>query len=163
MIENVKITKAEFNDLTNILRIQKTAFVSEADSSNDFNLEPLTQTIDSIETDYNNYLFLKAEYEDQIVGCVKARETGEFCRIDRLVVSPKFRHRGIGRNLMTEIEKAFPKTKLYLLCPGYKNSRNIGFYESMGYRKKELDGESQDQFLLVKMIKDNVKKDSKTQ
>ncbi|MGE5457222.1 MAG: GNAT family N-acetyltransferase, partial [Methanococcaceae archaeon] len=94
--------------MTKILELQKTAFLSEAELYNDYNIEPLTQSFDSITTDFKIYTFLKAEYNSKIVGSVKARETVEFCWIGRLIVAPEFQNRGIGRKLMTHIENEFP-------------------------------------------------------
>ncbi len=154
MIENIKILKAEINDSADILILQKVAFISEAELYNDFNIEPLTQTLDSIEEDFKNYVFLKAEYKNRIVGSVKARETGDFCWIGRLIVAPEFQNRGIGRELMTRIENEFPATKEYLLCTGYKSYKNIKLYESLGYLKSEVFCDERNNNLqLVKMIK----------
>jgi ribosomal protein S18 acetylase RimI-like enzyme len=153
---DIKISIATVDDSPEILRLQKNAFMSEAELYNDFNIDPLTQTLDSLQKDFKNYLFLKAERGNEIVGCVKARETGEFCWIGRLMVTPEFQNQGIGKYLMTEIEKAFPKTKLYLLCTGYKSCTNINLYESLGYNRKELlNDERNHELILVKMIKGN--------
>lgn len=156
MIENIKISKAGFEDLEHILELQKIAFISEAELYNNYSIEPLTQTLDSIKDDFNTYIFLKAEMGNKIVGSVKGRETGEFCWIGRLIVSPEFQNKGIGRKLMTEIEKEFPATSQYMLSTGYKSIKNITLYESLGYKRNEVfvgDG-----IHMVKMIKDNRKK-----
>lgn len=156
MKDDIKISKASIDDSAEILKLQKDAFMSEAELYSDFNIDPLTQTLDSLQKDFKNYLFLKAECGNEIVGCVKARETGEFCWIGRLMVNPEFQNQGIGKYLMTEVEKAFPKTKLYLLCTGYKSCRNINLYESLGYNKKELFNDERNQeLILVKMVKGN--------
>ena len=156
MIENIKILKATINDLTDILNLQKAAFISEAELYNDYNIEPLTQTFDSIETDFRNYIFLKAEYKNRIVGSVKARDTGQFCWIGRLIVAPEFQNKGIGRKLMTQIENEFSGTKEYILCTGYRSIRNIKLYESLGYQKSEVFFDERNNNLqLVKMIKRN--------
>ena len=154
MIQNIKISEATVSDSAEILKLQRAAFISEAELYNDFNLEPLTQTLNSLEEDFKNYLFLKAEYQNEIVGSVKARETGEFCWIGRLMVAPEFQNRGIGRKLMTEIERAFPKTKLYLLATGCRSVKNIKLYGSIGYKKRDLiSDERNHDLILVKMIK----------
>ena len=66
MIQNIKISEATVSDSTEILKLQRAAFISEAELYNDFNLEPLTQTLNSLEEDFKNYLFLKAEYQNEI-------------------------------------------------------------------------------------------------
>lgn len=148
MIEDIKISKAAFCDLDSVLNLQNRPSESNLNTNH-------------IETeqspDFENSLILKAECKNEIVGCVKAKEKGEFCWIEKLVVAPQYQKMGIGTSLMTEIEKAFPKTRLYLLCAGYKNPENLDFYESLGYKKRELSGEGKKQFLFVKTIKQNLK------
>jgi GNAT superfamily N-acetyltransferase len=153
MIEDIKISKADFCDLDSVLALQNKMIIPGSDTKNDQEILPTTQSSDSARPDYENYLILKAECKNEVVGCVKARETGEFCWIEKLIVAPSYQKMGIGTSLMNEVEKAFPKTKLYLLCTGYRKPENMGFYESLGYRKRELTRDDQNQFLLVKVVK----------
>jgi GNAT superfamily N-acetyltransferase len=155
-MENVKISKAAFSDLDSVLQLQKMAFFSEAEKIKDEN-EATAQSFDSIKNEFENYLFLKAEYGNDIVGCVKAREKGEFCWIEKLVVVPQFQKKGIGSSLMSEIEKAFPDTRLYLLCTGTRTPENLDFYESLGYKKRDLSKDGKKQSLFVKHVKQNLK------
>jgi ribosomal protein S18 acetylase RimI-like enzyme len=152
-MENVKISKAAFSDLDSVLQLQKMAFFSEAERNKN---ENSAQSFDSIKNEFENYLFLKAEYEEKIVGCVKAREKGEFCWIEKLVVVPQFQKKGIGSSLMSEIEKAFPDTRLYLLCTGTRTPENLEFYESLGYKKRDLSKDGKKQSLFVKHVKQKI-------
>jgi GNAT superfamily N-acetyltransferase len=158
MKENIKISKAGFNDLKEILELQKKAFTSEAELYNDYTIEPMVQTLESIEIDFHKYTFLKAEVENKIAGSVKGRETGEFCWIGRLIVDPEFQNQGIGKKLMAAIENEFPDTKQYLLVTGYKSIKNIRLYESLGYKHSEtiVDIANPD-IHMVKMSKENKK------
>jgi ribosomal protein S18 acetylase RimI-like enzyme len=156
MNEEVKILKASFDDLEDILKLQKTAFISEAELYNNYNIEPLTQTFDSIAADFNDYIFLKAVSINNIIGSVKARETGEYCWVGKLIVAPEFQNRGIGRKLLTEIENEFPATKQYVLFTGSKSIKNIKLYESVGYKIQEVfNDEGHANLELVRMIKIN--------
>ncbi len=154
-----KISKAAFEDLESILKIQKLAFLSEAQLYNTYQLEPLNQTIDSIRDEFKVCTFLKAEYKTQIIGSVRARETPDYCWIGRLIVEPEYQNKGIGRKLMTAIENEFPGSKQFLLYTGHKSTRNINLYESIGYNKKEiLIDEKTPDIPLVKMIKTSKRK-----
>jgi ribosomal protein S18 acetylase RimI-like enzyme len=156
MIEDIKISKAALGDMDSVIALQKEIFDPGTDTNYTHKF-PKSHPGGSARPDYENYLILKAEIKNEIVGCVKVRETGEFCWIENLIVAPQFQKMGIGTSLMNEVEKAFPKTRLYLLCTGYRQPENMGFYESLGYKKRELSHEGQNQFLLVKRIQQNLK------
>jgi ribosomal protein S18 acetylase RimI-like enzyme len=149
------ITRAQLIDIADILNLQKISFISEAKLYDNFNIEPLTQTFDSISKDFNDYIFLKAVYQNKIIGSVKGRQTPEYCWIGRLIVHPEFQNNGIGKRLMLEIEKEFPNTKQFLLCTGYKSFKNIALYESIGYKRVEelVSDDKIEGIHLVKMIK----------
>jgi len=95
-------TRASFEDIAEILSLQKISFISEAELYNNFNIEPLTQTFDSISEDFKEYTFLKAVYRNKIIGSVKGRQTPEYCWIGRLIVHPEFQNKGIGKRLMLD-------------------------------------------------------------
>lgn len=42
-------------DLEEILKVQRAAFKREAEEFNDFNIEPMTQTVDILEKEYQTY------------------------------------------------------------------------------------------------------------
>lgn len=154
MDENFKILKAEYDDLDDILRLQKLAFLSEAALYNNYKIEPLTQTMDSIRADYENHLFLKVECENRIVGSVKIRIQGSACWVGRLIVDPQFQGKGVGRRLMTEIEKISSSITEYYFFTGSKSVKNIRLYESVGYKQiEEFCDDKNPDLILIKMIK----------
>jgi ribosomal protein S18 acetylase RimI-like enzyme len=150
-----KITRASAGDLAEILKLQRIAFISEAELYNNFNIEPLIQTYDSISADFTEYIFLKAVYRNNIIGSVKGRQASDCCWIGKLIVHPEFQNNGIGKRLMLQIEKEFPDLKRFQLCTGYKSFRNIKLYESLGYNKVEelITDDKTPGIHLVKMIK----------
>jgi len=155
MINSINIVRADFDDLPDILALQKLAFISEAELYNDYNIEPLNQTLDSIENDFKIYKYLVAKHQNKIVGSVKAIDTGDLCWIGRLIVNPEFQNKGIGRKLMNEIQNLFPTAQRYLLCTGFKSIKNIRLYESMGYKIcEEICDDKNPNVKMVKMIKE---------
>ncbi|MDR0232728.1 MAG: GNAT family N-acetyltransferase [Dysgonamonadaceae bacterium] len=157
MLNEVVISRAKFEDLIDILNIQKEAFLSEAELYNCYDVEPLNQTLESIQYDFNDYLFLKAEYHDEIVGSVKIKNHGDYCYVGKLIVSPKFQNKGIGRKLMTELGKIFPDIKKYELFTGEKSIKNIKLYESLGYQITETCPDDKViGLVIVKMIKEKI-------
>lgn len=138
MSEHIIISKACFEDLEEILVLQKLAFLPEAKLYEDLYIEPLVQTLESIRADYNTSIFLKATHNNQIIGSVKGAATEHYCLLSRLIVAPEFQNQGIGRKLMLAIEKEFPQALRFLLYTGLKSTRNIRLYESLGYEQIEV-------------------------
>lgn len=64
----MEIKKANKEDLTDILKLQKVAFLQEAKLYNNFNIQPLSQTIEEIKTEFESKVFLKTEIDLKIVG-----------------------------------------------------------------------------------------------
>jgi ribosomal protein S18 acetylase RimI-like enzyme len=137
------ITKATVLDASEILSLQKLAYVSEAELYGNYDIEPLKQSVSDIEKTFNDHLVLKYVDNGKIVGSVKAYETEGTCYIGKLMVHPDFQNRGIGKKLMREVERLFPECR-YDLFTGSKSTKNISFYEKLGYKgykKQKLDRE----------------------
>lgn len=151
---DIVILKADYKDLPDILAIQKSAFQEEAKFYNDYQIPPLTQSIDEIQKDYQDHLFLKVIYQGQIVGSVKLREQNSSCWLGRLIVSPEFQNRGIGRKLLAEAEAQTTTAKELILFTGSQSTKNISLYESVGYKKiEEYADENNPDLIMVKMVK----------
>jgi len=155
MLNEVMISRANFDDLNDILNLQKTAFLVIAELYDCYDIEPLNQSLESIQHDFSHYLFLKAEYHGEIIGSVRIRKYEDVCWIGKLIVSPQFQNKGIGHKLMTESEKIFPDVKRYELFTAGKSIKNIRFYESLGYKITGSVPEAKvPEIILVQMIKD---------
>lgn len=156
MTDYITVSRANIDDLEEILNLQKLAFISEAELYNDYNIEPLKQTIASVREDFKIHIFLKAVCNNKIVGSVKGRETDGYCWIGKLIVHPEFQNKGIGRRLMREIEGLFPNIKQFQLYTGNRSQKNIHLYESLGYKKQGLlKDEKTPDVHLVKLVKCN--------
>jgi ribosomal protein S18 acetylase RimI-like enzyme len=129
-----EIIKATKEDLRIILELQKLAYQSEARIYYDFTIPPLLQTIEEVEDQFRNHIFLKAVLNDKIIGSVRATETAGTCHIGRLIVHPDNQNHGIGRRLMQEIEKNFKNSNRFELFTGSLSYKNISFYKKLGYK-----------------------------
>src|SRR5919199_1449504 len=124
----VDIKKASINDVEEILHLQKQAYLSEAELYNDYNIKPLTQTLDDIKRDFSKQIFLKAVINDNttiIVGSVRAYQQNDTVFIGRLAVDPKYQNKGIGAKLMISIERLFESATRFELFTGHKSIKNI--------------------------------------
>jgi GNAT superfamily N-acetyltransferase len=129
-----RIEPAVIDDAAAILALQKRAYESEARLYDDWNLPPLTQTLDSLQAEYAGSMVLKVtDAGGLVVGSVRARESGGTCHIGRLIVAPELQGLGLGTRLMREIEARCLLTRFELFT-GSRSAGNIRLYERLGYR-----------------------------
>ncbi|WP_079528974.1 GNAT family N-acetyltransferase [Halobacillus hunanensis] len=127
-----EIIEAKTEDAREILRIQQLAYRSEAELYNDYNIQPLQQTLSSVEQDFENNFILKYVLDGKIVGSVRALEENGTCHIGKLMVDPEFQGRGIAKELMHEMESLYSNVRFELFT-GSKSTKNITLYERLGY------------------------------
>ena len=127
------IDKALYEDLEEILALQKLAYRSEAEICNDFSIPPLTQTLEGIRKDYQNQTILKMVVDGKIIGSVRAYEKDGVCYIGKLIVHPDQQNKGFGKCLMNGIEESFSDCRKYSLFTGKTSVRNLYLYDKLGY------------------------------
>ncbi|MCU6713016.1 GNAT family N-acetyltransferase [Paenibacillus sp. J5C_2022] len=128
------ITEAEKTDLSAILQLQYKAYQSEAELYNDYEIQPLRQSLKEIEEEFEQCLILKAVRDDRIIGSVRATVLGETCKIGKLIVDPYAQNQGIGTALMKAVEKSCTNVKRLELYTGYKSEKNLHLYEKLGFK-----------------------------
>jgi len=124
---------ASKSDLEEILRLQKLAYISEAEIYNDFSISPLLQTIDELEQEAKYCTILKVVSNRKIIGSVRAYEKDGTCYIGKLMVHPQYQNRGIGKMLLSAIERCFEHTG-FEIYTGSKSVKNLSLYQKAGYR-----------------------------
>lgn len=130
----MKIVPVEARDLPVILALQKLAFESEARLVGNFEIPPMTQTLDDLKQEFTTLVMLKAVMDDgEIVGAVRAAIENATAHIGRLMVKPGLQGQGIGTRLLAAIEKACSQNR-YELFTSAKSHRNVALYEKSGYR-----------------------------
>lgn len=131
---NVKIEKAEREDLNEILELQYLAYQSEAALFGTNDIPPLRQTLDEVVEEYNVGIILKMVDENGIIiGSVRAKENNNTVYIGKLMVHPDYRGNGFGTKLLSEIEHLFPN-KRYELFTSTRSVDNIRLYQKSGYK-----------------------------
>lgn len=128
---NIEVTTTQ--DAQSILELQKLAYVSEAEIYNDYDIDPLTQTLDSLQDDFEKQVFFKVSVNGKIVGSVRGYVDNGTCYIGRLIVHPEFQNQGIGKQLMNKIESFFKYAERYELFTGHRSERNLYLYQKLGY------------------------------
>jgi ribosomal protein S18 acetylase RimI-like enzyme len=130
-----RIEPATIDDAAAILALQKLAYESEARLYGDWNLPPLTQTLDALRAEFAHSVILKVTDGDRLAGSVRARESAGTCHVGRLIVAPARQGAGLGTGLMREVEARFPAVPRFELFTGSRSTGNIRLYERLGYRR----------------------------
>lgn len=139
----VQILLAGLPDADEILELQKTAYLSEAEIYDDYSIPPLVQTGSEIAADMQAQTYLKMERGGRIIGSVRGHMIGDTCHIGRLIVHPEFQNQGLGSALMEAIEARFADATRYELFTGDRSAKNLHLYQRSGYRifdRKALTG-----------------------
>ncbi len=131
----MKIVQAEFEDLPEILALQRVAYRSEAEILKNDAIPPLTQTLEEVQKEFQKGVFLKVQEENdsRIIGSVRGWVTENTLYIGKLMVHPDFQRRGIGTRLLREIETFAPSHARSELFTSTKSVQNLKLYENTGF------------------------------
>lgn len=130
----MKIERANIQDAEEILSLQKLAYISEAEIYNDFNIPPLVQSFEQIESEFDNHIFLKVLVDGKIIGSLRASVIDGVCTIFKVIVHPDFQNRGIGTSMIIRIEEILCESKRFEIFTGHRSERNLYLYQKLGYK-----------------------------
>lgn len=131
---NFQIVTAQKEDLPEILDLQKESYQSEAELHNEYNIPPLTQTIESTFEEFDNgWLFLKVLYNNEIIATGRGVTEGDTTHIAKLAVKKEFQNQKLGQMMLLEIENRLANCRRYELFTGNKSDRNLYLYKKFGY------------------------------
>jgi methyltransferase (TIGR00027 family) len=129
----LSISAATTEDAAEILALQLLAYESEARIYDNWTIPPLTQSLESLQTQIQTETVLKAVEDSAIIGSVRGALSQGVCRIGRLMVHPRHQGRGIGTQLLEAIERSFPAAPEYELFTGSRSEGNVRLYLRAGY------------------------------
>jgi ribosomal protein S18 acetylase RimI-like enzyme len=130
----MEISLAVLEDAPAILALQQCAYQTEAAIYNDYAIPPLRETLEELQAQFQTKHILKATLDGSIVGSVRGYQNGDTCYVERLIVQPEYRRRGIGAALLLQLEYANPTVERLELFTGHKSVQNIRLYERVGYK-----------------------------
>src|SRR5208337_4524963 len=78
--------------------------------------------------------FLKAVVNGKIIGSIRGYAVDDTAYLNRMMVHPYFRRRGIGRRLLDEIEGIFPQVTRFEAKTGHQSKRNLFQLAQRGYK-----------------------------
>jgi ribosomal protein S18 acetylase RimI-like enzyme len=149
----MEIVKATFEDLPKILDLQKLAYLSEAKLHNNYSIQPLTQTLEELENEFNKNVILELldTKNNEIIGSIRAYEENDRVYIGKLFIHPDYQNNGFGTKLLENIETFF-ENKTFELFTSSKSERNLYLYKKLGYKeyKREKISEKMEMVYLKK-------------
>ena len=129
------IERTNVEDLPEILELQYLAYQSEGDNLNNYQIQPLTQTLEEMTQEFHNGAFYKAIDENgSIIGSVRGKVNNGTLYVAKLMVHPDLRGKGIGTSLLHHIEEEYPSLRKELFTSALSES-NIRLYEKNGYTR----------------------------
>jgi len=139
MGQNVGIGTADVSDAEQILKLQYLCYQGEAALYNDYGIEPLTQTLESLRGEFETHTVLVARLGDEVVGSVRGTIDGGVARIGKLIVHPRLQRHMLGTRLLRAIEERLGDAAEYELFTGHRSEQNLRLYERLGYEHGRIE------------------------
>jgi GNAT superfamily N-acetyltransferase len=131
----MEILKATYEDLHKILSLQKIAYLSEAKLLNNYSIQPLMQTLEELENEFDKSIILKLlDENNEIIGSIRAYEENSRVYVGKLFVHPDCQNKGLGTKLLKTIETYF-ENKSFELFTSSKSEKNLYIYKKNGYKE----------------------------
>lgn len=132
--KHISIRDARESDLPEVLDIQKATFIRYTEFLSPEQISPLNETISGVRLDFNTKRIFIAGFRNRLSGSIRHVLKGGVCIIERLSGHPDFQGNGIGRALVSEVEKRVKGDahKIYLET-GLLASNLLMFYTKLGY------------------------------
>jgi len=132
----VELRPASPTDAGEIFTVQRAAFVTEAQVYGDPSIPALVQTLGDLERELRAGVGLKAVMGHRLIGAIRGRTEGHTFHVGRLAVAPDMQGRGIGTQLLTELEQLialdvarFELSIGSLSLPHLRISERLGYHE----------------------------------
>lgn len=121
----MKIVQATNADMDALYTLQLLAFESEAEMIGSRDVPALLETREFHAQDFPSWTTLKMiDDHGYIIGSIRYKENNGIVEVGRLMVHPRYRHQGLARQLLTEIDH-FCRGKVKELYTCTKSWSNI--------------------------------------
>ncbi|MER6051411.1 GNAT family N-acetyltransferase [Streptomyces sp. BHT-5-2] len=134
---SVTISTATDGEAEQILKLQYLCYQTEAALYDDYGIEPLTQTLDSLRAELAEGCVMVARLGQEVVGSVRGTVDAEgTARIGKLIVHPRLQRHGLGGRLLAAVEQRLAQERSatrYRLFTGDRSEGNLRLYRSHGY------------------------------
>ncbi len=138
VIMNVKIIKADIQDLQLLHDMQIESFKPLLEKYKDYDMSPGNETIEQIIRRYNQnfttYWLIKRH--NKTVGGVRVISKGNGCyRISPIFILPSEQGKGISKETFRLLEEFYQDSRLWELDTILEEVGNCYLYEKIGYKK----------------------------
>ena len=158
MSDEIIIDTATAADAGELLVVQRSAYVSEAQRYGDPFIPPLVETLDEVVAAIAAGSVLVARLGRRVVGSVRWRLEDGVCHVGRLSVAGDLQGRRIGSRLLVAVEDAVSAEPVtgFALFTGADSPDNIRLYERHGYGSTHVQ-RLNDKVSFVHMTKPSVR------
>lgn len=135
---NIKIKKANYQDLQLLHNIQIESFKSLLEKYRDYDINPGNESIEQIieryNQDFTTYWLIQSD--EKVVGGVRViTGTNNRYRISPIFVLPVEHGKGIAQETFRLLEEFYRDSKLWVLDTILEEEGNCYLYDKLGYKK----------------------------
>lgn len=135
---SVSIDTGTTADAEQILKLQYLCFQQEARLYDDYGMQPLTQSLDSVRGELVDGHAMVARLDTEVVAAVRGRVVeDQVAEIAKLIVHPRLQGHGLGSRLLRMMEDSFAErgfpVRLFRLRSGHRSEGNLRLYRRLGY------------------------------
>ncbi|MEU0157677.1 GNAT family N-acetyltransferase [Streptomyces sp. NPDC006261] len=136
---SVIISAATAQDVEQIFRLQYLCFQREAELYDNYRIDPLVQSLDTVRGEVADDLVFVARLGDEVVGSVRGfTDRDGTGRIGKLCVHPRLQGHGLGTRLLNAAEAALAADRAatrFRLHTGHRSESNLRLYRRAGYAR----------------------------
>jgi tRNA (guanine37-N1)-methyltransferase len=134
--QDAEVRLAVPSDAGELLTLQRCCWLEEARVNATFDIPALQETLADVRSGIGEWQTLVVRSGARLIASVRGRLSAEReWEIGRLMVVPDLAGRGLGRWLLSRIERAAPpEATSYRLFTGEHSDRNLRMYRRAGYR-----------------------------
>lgn len=134
---NIRIVKAEIEDLKLIVEGQKRAFYDCYQRYQDHEMSPYNVTPEMMKSIFENDFLYKIIYEEKLVGAIYVHENPDpfHMKLHGIFVEPEYQDKGIGRWAIEHVEAQHREAVTWVLETPHDLKRNHYLYEKLGYKR----------------------------
>ena len=156
---DIKLVKAEYNDLHIILQMQKEAFAELYQKYQDKKTSPATEKYEDILYRFNQpettYYFITADSEKVgVIRIVDCKDGVTRKRISPVFIMPEYRNKGYAQEAIREAERIHGKQN-WKLDTILQEKGNCYLYEKLGYHQTGQTEMINEKMTIVFYEKDN--------